>query len=136
VFDRWLAGLGALKPDGTLQLSSQDVSTSASSVNAPTTGWVHDDSQSPAAVKLLSFSTPIASMTDAGVFATGYCGESVFSDIHPGGGGSGSSAPVPASCSGTAVAPQDLALEFLFFDEVGCARGTRPPFPPGLPRDN
>jgi hypothetical protein len=144
-FERWLTGVGAVNPDGTLPFRPSDVSTSVSSVSSQAYRWVYDSSQSPEAVKLLSFYAPIGgiaqvdggSLNDSGSQPPlRYCGKAVFSDIHVGSDGSASSAPVPASCSGAALAPEDEALEFWLFDETMCLSSFRPPPPPPPPRDD
>ena len=116
----WLGDAGELNADGTIRLDPTDVSTSVSTVNSPTERWLEDTSTSPAETKLLSFTTPIGGVTlDGGESPVTYCGRAMFSDLHAGGGGQPSAAPVPASCVGGAMSAEEKALEFAFFDLAG-----------------
>jgi hypothetical protein len=126
----WLAAVGALNPDDTIPLNPADVSTSVSTVNVPATRWIFDSSPSPASVKYFSFLTH-GIATDAGSVGEKYFGRVTFADVHVGSGGSVSSAPVPASCSGGELTAEGKALEFQFFNWVHCQ--SRPQPPPFLP---
>jgi hypothetical protein len=127
--DKWLANVAALNSDGTLPLAPADVSTSVSSVNSANAArWVYDTSQSPPATKYFSFGTPVGGI---GGQAMVHCGRGVFSDVHVSGGGSMSSAAVPASCSGGDLSAEDKVLEFFLFDLPVCLETvTLPPPPP------
>ncbi len=118
----WLGNLGALNPDGTLPLSAADVSASVSAAAAGTQQWI-DDESSPMDPKVLSFATPVGGLplaVEGGVIPSGpYCGRAMFTDVHAGGGGMSSSAPVPASCAGANMDAEEKALEYLFFDLSG-----------------
>jgi hypothetical protein len=156
-FKVWLNGAGALNPDGTLPLDAADVSRSVSSVTAPTSRWIYDSASSGAGAadagasgagasdagasdagasdagaapgsdtKVLSFRTPVGGVADAGQ-GLGYCGEAVFTDIHPGGSGVSSAAPVPTSCAaGASMTAEEKALEYLFFALSETCRPTPP----------
>jgi hypothetical protein len=73
----------------------------------------------------LSFNTPV------GVPVASQCGRAVFSDVHLVGNLSNADGPWPASCTGTSTddhTPNELALEYLFFDLESCVQDdTKPP---------
>ncbi len=132
-FSDWLSSVGALT-NGAIALNG--VATSVSTVNAPTSRWIYDNTTMPADTKYLSFDTPVGGApipADAGPEVTGkqYCGKAVFSDLHAGGAPTGD---VPAACSGGMLTPQLDALEFLFFDLSACVQDdTQPVQPPPPP---
>jgi hypothetical protein len=117
-FQTWLNNLGALNPDRTLSLNAAHVSTSVSSVNAASSRWIFDSSSLGAGAdgaKFLSFLTPVGGIPDA-EGGIPYCGQAVFTDIHPGGAGLAAGATVPASCTGGSSSAEEKALEYLFFE--------------------
>ena len=72
----------------------------------------------------ISFNTPVAAAPDA------VCGRFVFSDIHVSSGDS-VGVPFPSGCTTTTMTPQELALEFMFFDLASrVCDETIPPPPP------
>jgi hypothetical protein len=112
----WLNNLGAVNADRTLPLNAVDVSTSVSSVTAPSSRWIYDLTPTDGGTdgtKVLSFFTPVGGIPDAGG-GSAYCGRAVFTDIHP--GGSVASGAVPASCTGGTLSAEERALEYLFFE--------------------
>jgi hypothetical protein len=83
--------------------------------------------------------------TPVGTDATKQCGRAIFSDVHvSGGGGSGGNDAVPvggvfpsyciADADQSDHAPNELALEFLFFDLSSCVQDDRKPPPPPPPK--
>ncbi len=71
-----------------------------------------------------SFNTPVGASSDA------VCGRFVFSDIHVSSGDSVDQ-PFPNGCTTTTMTPQELALEFMFFDLASrVCDETVPPPPP------
>jgi hypothetical protein len=115
----WLNFLGALNPDRTLPLNAAHISASVSSVNAASSRWIYDSSSAGAGAadgtKFLSFLTPVGGIPDDGG-GLSYCGQAMFTDIHPGGAGLASGASVPASCTGGSSSAEEKALEYLFFE--------------------
>ena len=76
-----------------------------------------------------SFNTPVAAIP------TAQCGKAIFSDVHLSGDPQPGNNVFPAYCAATANAsdhaPNELALEFLFFDLASCVQDDRqPPIPP------
>jgi hypothetical protein len=148
----WLQNVGALNGANTIALAS--VATSVSTVNAPTTRWIYDNSTTTTAdgatstgnVKYLSFLTPIGGMprppsdagaagADAGPEMTGplYCGKAVFTDLHTSSSLLSTVTSVPSGCNGATLTPQQAALEFLFFDLSACVAPENIPPPPPPP---
>jgi hypothetical protein len=123
----WLGYQSQLNADLTIPLNPADVKTSVTTVNPPTLRWIYDTSTNDA--KYLSFLTPIGGIPGAADgSAAQYCGKAVFTDIHTSGGPSGD---VPAACVKANLSPQQLALEFLFFDLSACVQAdTAPPVQP------
>jgi hypothetical protein len=138
-FTAWLTQAGELDPDGGIRLPSADVSTSVTSTGDGGVIWIADETTGDP--KVLAFATPIGGvLPEAGVEAEAqYCGRAMFTDVHAGGGGSPSTAPVPASCTGPSSSVEQRALEYLFFNLSGeCAPvpeacGCPPPPPPPQP---
>jgi hypothetical protein len=127
VLDKWPANAGGLGPHGGLALAAANASTSVSTVGVGTQRWIYDTSTPPENVKLLSFATPIGGVTsDAGLGPPSYCGRAMFTDIHAGGDGVPSAAPVPASCGGGPMSTEEKALEYAFFNLAGACV---PPLP-------
>jgi hypothetical protein len=127
----WLAKLGQLNANGTIPLAPSDVKTSVTTVNPPTLRWIYDSSTSPQDVKYMSMLTPIGGVpgTQSNAGGPGYCGKAVFTDIHTSGQPSGD---IPGGCAPGTMSPQEMALEFLFFDLSSCV-GAADTAPPTLP---
>jgi hypothetical protein len=78
-----------------------------------------------------SFNTPV------GTDATTQCGRAIFSDVHLDDYPSSSSFPgyCPTNPASNDHAPNELALEFLFFDLSSCVQNDKmPPSPPPAPK--
>jgi hypothetical protein len=110
-FQEWMIGLSALDSDGGLAFDPANVSASVSSVNAASERWIYGSVAPSGRTQALSFNTPIAGMGGL----PSYCGRVTFTDVHAGGGGQSSSAPVPSSCTASAAGTEQQTLEFLFF---------------------
>jgi hypothetical protein len=88
-------------------------------------------SGAPGVTQYFSFNTPTAQ----GRVPDGkLCGRVVFSDLHVGAASSDNTRqPVPQSCSGVELSPQEKALEFMLFDLSACVIPDNvPPEPPPL----
>jgi hypothetical protein len=117
-FGDWLVNVGATTNPGKIDL--EDVRDDAKAVKPGTERWIYDGTST----KYLSFNTP------QGKPAAEQCGRAVFSDIHVASGDSGGGV-FPSGCKGSALSPQEQALEFLFFDLSSCVQDeTKPPEPP------
>jgi len=114
-FQEWMSGLSALDSDGGLAFDPANVSASVFSVSAASERWVYRGASS-GGTQALSFSTPIG-----GIRGATYCGQVTFTDVHAGGEGESSSAPVPASCTESPAGTEQQTLEFLFFHLWGGA---------------
>jgi hypothetical protein len=62
----------------------------------------------PYATEYVTFNTPVGAST------ADQCGRFIFSDIHVSSGDKGTS--FPSECKSTTMSPQELALEYMFFD--------------------
>jgi hypothetical protein len=128
---KWLASNGALVK-GELPIKEARHNADVTAVHTASQTWISANSSAdPAdATQYFSFNTP----TDAAIGPDGpsYCGRVVFSDLHVGAGsGDDPSSPVPASCAGAELSPQEQALEFMLFDLSACVTpDDRPPVPP------
>jgi hypothetical protein len=141
MFLQWASAVGILDPDGGLPLLAQDVATSVSGVNGRNVvRWIHDVSTAGLVdgsafagnVKALSIGIPSGAV-DGGEVEPPLCGRAVLSDIHP--GGTAPRSPIPSTCAGLGLTPEEKALEFLFFDDFspaisGCNDCPPPPPPP------
>ena len=141
MFLQWASAVGILDSDGGLPLLGQDVATSVSGVTGTTVGWIHDVSTAGLVsgsafagnVKALTIGIP-RGVVDGGVEETAQvCGRAVLTDIHP--GGTAPRSPIPSSCAGLGLTPEEKALEFLFFDDFippmpACDCPPPPPPPP------
>jgi hypothetical protein len=132
-FSTWIRDVGGLNPDGSLALRAEDVSTSVSDVATDAQVSILDESMVP---KVFAFPTPVEVVDGGSSVPRGpYCGRALFTDVHAGGGGQSSTAPVPASCTGGAMSAEEKALEYFVFDLFGpCYVGPAPPkgHPPNL----
>lgn len=109
-FAKWLVNVGASSTEGLIPL--QNVTQSLSSVTAPVSqDWIDVSTMD---VKYFTFNVPISAPPAK------QCGRVVFSDIHvfPAGG-----EQWPSGCGPMKdLAPQQKALEFLFFDLSACVQ--------------
>lgn len=64
--------------------------------------------QVPYATEYITFNTPV------GAPSADQCGRFIFSDIHVSSGDKGTA--FPSECKSTTMSPQELALEYMFFD--------------------
>ncbi len=109
----WLGNVGALASSGPPStIALENVASSVSAVDpATTTSWIYDPSTTPSATKSLSFETPLNGAR---------CGKAAFTDLHAVGSTASAVGSIPAGCAAAPLTPQQLALEFLFFDLSGC----------------
>jgi hypothetical protein len=143
IFQRWLGGVGALAPDGTVALAPADVNATMTSANpnanAESTRWIYGEGDGGAAtatnVEYLSFHTPVGGIVSNPEGNT-FCGRAVITDVHVGAGAAPSSAPVPASCDAGDLSPEEKALEFLLFDSSECVEDALSPPNPVPPPPN
>ena len=122
-FALWLKNVGASTTLGQIPLNASDVTDSMSSVNTMTSqAWIDIDSSN---VKYFSFNAPISAMP------ADQCGRVVYGDLHVSSNGGES---FPGGCmpaAGSALSPQQKALEFLFFDLSSCVQSDQTtPTPP------
>jgi hypothetical protein len=142
MFSQWASAVGILDADGGLPLLAQDVATSVSGVNGKNVvGWIHDVSTAGLVdgstfggnVKGLSIGIPPSVFDGGAEEPPAQCGRAALTDIHP--GGTAPRSPIPSTCAGLGLTPEERALEFLFFDEFtpaisGCGACLPPPPPP------
>jgi hypothetical protein len=108
-FAEWLTNIGASKTAGILEVDNPAANV-ASVKSGVAQRWVYGSK----GVSMMSFNTPIGVPDDQ------QCGRAVLSDIHV--SGEQGSKPVPGQCDTGELTPQELALEFLLFDLVGCVQ--------------
>ena len=87
---------------------------SIDSVMSPAQQWIY--TTSPATTQYMTFNTPIEAA------AANQCGRVTFTDVHVATGDSSHpDIPFPMGCAATTtMTPQELALEFMFFDLSSC----------------
>jgi hypothetical protein len=94
------------------------VSASVSTLGPAASCWI-DDGPPGKNGRAFSFPTPVSGTLDASAPVEenpAYCGRVTFTDVHAGGGGQPSDAPVPASCMGGTMTAEEKTLEYLFFN--------------------
>ncbi|MBI2387990.1 MAG: hypothetical protein HYV09_00105 [Deltaproteobacteria bacterium] len=126
----WLVNIGASSTVGTLAVSQAQ--HSISSVDATKVlDWIYAKDQKDLSGANVSYATQYFSFnTPVGVTADSQCGRFVYSDIHVSSGDK-TDAPFPSGCTTTTMSPQELALEFMFFDLASrVCDETKPPPPP------
>jgi hypothetical protein len=136
----WLTNTGATTTPGQIQLYSSQHSVTVTNP-ALSQQWIYVpvDTQDPMmrqATQYLTFNTPVESTP------ANQCGRVVFTDIHVSSASGDSShpnlasppdppTPFPTGCTSTTLAPQEKALEFMFFDLSSCVQqDTVVPQPP------
>jgi len=111
----WLQTVGASTTFGDLPIF--DAKNSVKSFDqSRVTEWIYVQNTKlyptltavPYATEYVSFNTP------AGATPANQCGRFIFSDIHVSSGDKGAS--FPSECKSTTMSPQELALEYMFFD--------------------
>jgi hypothetical protein len=138
-----LGALGALEGNGLLAVGPTDVGASVAAVDGGSvSNWLSDPGDGGVvAPRLFSLGVGLSSTTLPTDGEISVCGKFVFSDIHPGGNVPGVAAdagtdagvtaplPIPDSCDGAPLTPDQLALEFLLFDTNFCPPPPPPPNP-------
>jgi hypothetical protein len=122
-FEHWAVATGIAEADGGVPLVAQDVATSVSGVNHPTLPWIRDESTARVIdgstfagnVKAFTVGIPTGVGDSGSIPESGQCGKAVLSDIHP--GGTTPHSPIPSTCAGMSLTPEEKLLEFLFFDD-------------------
>jgi hypothetical protein len=126
-FAEWLVNVGATRARG--QFPIDDARYNVIAANPPSTQWVSNpnlaqtDGKS-AALLHYTFNTPVDQPPQ------NQCGKVLFSDFHVV-STSASTVPFPQECDTGPMTPQEMALEFMFFDLSACIQpDTDPPVPP------
>jgi hypothetical protein len=117
-FAQWLTVTGASEVLGEFPIDQARYNVQ--STRPPSTRWVYNsyvgqtEIDGPALLHY-TFNTPV------GAAPAGQCGKVLYSDFHvvPGNGAAGA-ATFPQECSTAPMTPQELALEFMFFDLSAC----------------
>jgi hypothetical protein len=123
----WLSNVGASAVKGQIPIQMAQHSVD-SAIPPISQRWIYYDTTT--SVQYLTFNTPVE------VGADQQCGRVVFTDIHVSSSATGSDVshpetPFPTGCTTTTSSPQELALEFMFFDLSSCIQqDTRMPEPP------
>ena len=128
-FAQWMRGTGGSEVLGEFPID--EVRYNVQSVTPPSTRWVYNTNVgetgiSGAALLHYTFNAPVGAPQDQ------QCGKVLYSDFHvvpsndaPGG------ATFPRECGSGPMSPQELALEFMFFDLSACIQpDMQPPRPP------
>jgi hypothetical protein len=136
VMNQWMQAVGAASKATPSLFPVNDARRSVLAVNDKTNvvSWVQAPSGTTTAppiktytniTQYASFNTPVGAAADA------VCGRFVFSDIHLAGNKTAPST-FPSGCpTGTSMTPQEMALEFMFFDLASrVCDETVPPPPP------
>ena len=127
----WLVNVGASPTASQIKVTDGRHSIASLLDTTNTTEWIYAKDQKddggttvPYATEYFSFNTPLGAAADA------QCGRFVFSDIHVSSGDTTGSS-FPDGCTTTSMTPQELALEFMFFDLASpvCSEKV-PPAPP------
>lgn len=126
-FAEWLVNVGATEARG--QFPIDDARYNVTAANPPSTQWITNpyraqtDSKGNALLHY-TFNTPV------GQPVQNQCGKVLFSDFHVV-ANSATGQPFPRECDTGPMTPQELALEFMFFDLSACIQpDTDPPVPP------
>ena len=122
----WLVVTGATEEYGTIPLSCAPLDVGGTK-NKLAQGWIFDGpTQRPSYV---SFNTPVSAKTP-----DQQCGRAVFADLHVEQENHGDFGGIdfPNGCHSAGLSPQELALEFMFFDLASCVidDGDQPTAPP------
>jgi hypothetical protein len=127
-FAQWLIKVGGTDSLGVFPID--DVRYNVQAVNPPSTRWVYNSNlgqtelDGPALLHY-TFNTPV------GAPAEQQCGQVLFADFHVVASSEASGSLFPQECDSQPMSPQELALEFMFFDLSACIQSdTDPPKPP------
>jgi hypothetical protein len=125
-FSDWLMTVKASTTKGQIPIVMAQHSVSAAYPPA-SQQWIYTSSPT-ASVQYMDFNTPVEAA------AANQCGRVVFTDIHVSAASGDSShpeTPFPGGCTSTTKSPQELALEFIFFDLASCVQNVYDmPIPP------
>jgi hypothetical protein len=116
-FSDWLTIVHAATTPGQIPIVMAQHSVSAAYPPA-SQQWIYTSAPS-ASVQYLDFNTPVEAAS------ANQCGRVVFTDIHvsaASGDTSHPETPFPTGCTSTTMSPQELALEFIFFDLASCVQ--------------
>ncbi|HEX6276877.1 MAG TPA: carboxypeptidase-like regulatory domain-containing protein, partial [Polyangiaceae bacterium] len=126
-FSEWLVNVGASTTAGQIVINGAEHSVDAVMGGAQRWIYGHDAEKNTPMVQYFSFNTPVGGME---------CGRMVWSDVHvsAGAGTDSGKVPFPTGCTSTTLSPQELALEFMFFDLSACVQpDSSTPIPPPPP---
>jgi hypothetical protein len=126
---QWLKVTGGSEEIGEFPID--DARYNVHATNTPSSRWVYNTNTGETgipggAVMHYTFNTPV------GAPPSSQCGRVLYSDFHvePGNGAPGG-ATFPQECAAAPMSPQELALEFMFFDLSACIQpDTQSPGPP------
>jgi hypothetical protein len=140
-FAAWLSSVNATNTPGHLTISSKVKYTIDDQIKPPSQRWIYEPTKTNAPTgsaqntHYLSFNAPVDKS------AANQCGRFVYTGLHvtdtasdPGDNASSGKATFPACCAapGTALTPQEKALEFMIFDLSSCISDQTLP-PPAIP---
>jgi hypothetical protein len=127
-FAQWLIDVGGTSALGVFPL--EDVRYNVQAVNSPSTRWIYNPNLAETqiggqALLHYTFNTPVGESADQ------QCGEVLFADFHVVASANVSGTMFPQECDTQPMSPQELALEFMFFDLSACIQSnTEAPQPP------
>jgi hypothetical protein len=127
-FAQWLMNVGASAAPGLFPIDQARYN--AQVANPPSTQWVNNPNTGETlttgnALLHYTFNTPVGLPPDF------QCGKVLYSDFHVVSETMANGGAFPSECNTTAMSPQELALEFMFFDLSACVQQeSQSPKPP------
>ena len=111
--DEWLNAVGALSTASDWHMPVVNAGGDIASVNPIATEWLHDSAGSGEPFAL-GFDTPLPDPDAGPDAAAGNCGRVFFADFH------GEYRTSSGVCTPDLMSPQELLLEYMFFDLTSC----------------